>query len=215
MPRLRRNKQLIENINGKNTVVKTGFKNRIIISRGYSIFNVKGNAIIETVSDNIDLETGQIKKKVTIVDAEIADLIIKYDISIGYDNTKDNKGCGYTKGYFIARYKGGKEKLHRLVYKYLYEKMSIEDIFSKKASICDGKEVHHISGLTFDNQYENLLLCETVQEHSNYQSNVSSYICINHDTNQYTIKNHFMDYIRNLSGSEDLKEELPQPNKDY
>lgn len=214
MPKLPSNKQLIEMKLGKEIVIKTGLKNKITKFPGDVFLKTKGFATIETASTRVI--DGKSVPRTTFVDLEIADLIVNYHITIGYDNTKDNEDDEYTKGYFIARYNGNKEKLHRFIYKYLHEKMSVEDIFNGKPSICDDKEVHHISGLTYDNLYENLLLCETVQEHNEYQSNVSSWICLNKDTNEYTIKSQFMEIIWCLKQlKRELKGELPKSNKDY
>ena len=212
MGRLARNKELREFRNGKEVVVKTGLKNNII--RFNKDITSKGSALIETSSPIIEDERQ--RQRTTIVDLEIADLILKYDISVGYDNTKDTEVNGATKGYFVAFYKGKKQKLHRMIYKYLNENMSIEDIFNNKASECDNKEIHHIDGLTFNNQYENLKLCETVQEHSDYQRNVSTHICLNQNTKKYTLKENFRNYIGILRMlNKELKGELPKDNEDY
>lgn len=212
MGRLSRNKELRELRNGKEVVTKTGLKNNIIKLNRDSAS--KGCALIETSSPVIGDE-GK-KHRTTIVDLEIADLILEHDISVGYDNTKDTGIDGATKGYFVAFYKGKKQKLHRMIYKYLNENMSIEDIFNNVPSKCDGKEIHHLSGATFDNQYENLKLTETVQEHSNYQKNVSTHICLNQNTNKYTIKENFRSYIWTLKMlNKDFKGELPKDNEDY
>ena len=212
MGRLPRNKELREIIDGKEITVKTGLKNNIIKINSY--FGSKGCALIETISP-VTEDEGK-KYRTTIVDLEIADLILKYDMSVGYDNTKDIGTDGVTKGYFIVYHKSKKQKLHRMIFKYLNENMSIEDIFNNVPSKCDGKEIHHLSGATFDNQYENLKLTETVQEHSNYQKNVSTHICLNQNTNKYTIKENFRSYIWTLKMlNKDLKGELPKDNEDY
>lgn len=212
MGRLSRNKELREVINGEEIVVKTGLKNNII--KFNSDFGSQKCALIETISP-VTEDEGK-RYRTTIVDLEIADLISKYDMSVGYDNTKDTGTDGVTKGYFIVYYEGKKQKLHRMVYKYLDENMSVEDIFNNKSSKCDNKEIHHISGMTFDNQYENLKLCETVQEHSEYQKNVSTHICLNQQTNKYTIKGNFRNYIGILKMQKKaLKGELPKDNEDY
>lgn len=212
MGRLSRNKELRELRNGKEVVLKTGLKNNIIkLNRDITS---KGCALIETSSPVIGDE-GK-KHRTTIVDLEIADLIVEYDMSVGYDNTKDTGIDGVTKGYFIVYYKGKKQKLHRMIYKYLYENMNVEDIFNNTPSKCDNKEIHHIDGLTFNNKYENLQLCETVQEHSCYQKNVSTYICLNKTTNKYTTNELFRSYIWTLKMlNKDLKGELPKDNEDY
>lgn len=214
MGRLSKNKELKELKFGEEELVvtKTGIKNNITKIHKYS--GSKGSALIATSSPIIGDE-GK-KYRTTIVDLEIADLIVKYDIGVGYDSTKDTGIDGATKGYFVAYYKGKKQKLHRMVYKYLNENMSIEDIFNNKASKCDGKEIHHLSGLTLDNQYENLKLTETSQEHKDYQKNVSTHICLDQNTNKYTMKENFKSYIWTLKMlNKDLKGELPKDNEDY
>lgn len=212
MGRLPRNKELREVINGKEIIVKTGLKNNIIKFNSY--FGSKGCALIETISP-VTEDEGK-KYRTTMVDLEIADLIVEHDMSVGYDNTKDTGTDGVTKGYFIVYYKGKKQKLHRMIYKYLKENMSIEDIFNNKPSECTNKEIHHISAMSWDNQYENLKLCETVEEHNAYQRNVSTSICLNQNTNKYTIKENFREYIGILKMlKKNLKGELPKDNEDY
>ena len=214
MGRLARNKELKELKFGSEelVVVKRGLKNNII--KFNKDITSKGCGLIETTSPVIGDE-GK-KYRTTIVDLEIVDLILEHDMSVGYDNTKDTGIDGVTKGYFIVYYKGKKQKLHRMIYKYLYENMNVEDIFSNTQSKCDNKEIHHIDGLTFNNKYENLQLCETVQEHSYYQKNVSTYICLNKTTNKYTTNELFRSYIWTLKMlNKELKGELPKDNEDY
>ena len=66
-------------------------------------------------------------------------------------------------------------------------------------------------------QYLNasLLNCKT-QEHNEYQSKVSTHICLNQITNKYTLKDNFREYIHILKIlNKDLKGELPKDNENY
>lgn len=212
MGRLARDKELKEVKYGEEKVIKTGLKNNI--TKFQRDITSKGLALIQTTSPVVDDE-GK-KYRTTMVDLEIADVIVEYDMSVGYDNTKDIGIDEVTKGYFIVYYKGKKQKLHRMIYKYLKENMSIEDIFNNKPSECDGKEIHHINGMSWDNQYENLLLMSSIQEHNKYHENISTHICLNKNTNKYTLKENFKEYLWVLKRlNEGLIGEVPKDNEDY
>lgn len=213
MGRLARDKELKEVKYGEEKVIKTGLKNNI--TKYHEVITSKGFASVETSSEYIDID-GQKKYRLTIVNLEIADLIEEYDISIGYDNTKDAPVEEGTKGYFVAFYKGKKQKLHRMIYKYLKENMSIEDIFNSKPSECDGKEIHHMNNMSWDNKFENLKLTSSVQDHNEYHKNISLNICFNNKTNKFTLTDSFKDVI--FIGKflkKDFKGELPKDNEDY
>ena len=109
--------------------------------------------IVKTGSEFEGTQDGEKKilTKITLIDSKYEYLLDEWKIS--YDNTKDkdSKDKELTKGYFEARNKNTNNKiyLHRLIY-CLEHNLSLDDV--------DGKHIHHLNGLSYDNTSKNLEL---------------------------------------------------------
>lgn len=210
MGRLKQDKNIYE-FNGNDLdIVYENKKNEIIIY-GDSYFN----RFLLIKTKPIEGRENE-KPKCTYADYKLLDLILKHDLAIGYDTTKDLGENELTKGYFKVTYKNKMCKLHRFVYKYFIEGMTIDEIFSNKSSIADGKEIHHLNGLSFDNKINNLILCDTVQEHEEYQGNLCRFVIFDRGINKFRFDN---DFMSNIWMKKQLGKEIigttPEPNVDY